>query len=154
MALEPYIYDSSISDYVKLSVDGSFGNPLKTTHNGKYGDVVIVKVFLRNDDSAVYYKDISVYAQDSEGTGIYEDVSYNETGWGVKLKEGNTEPSQAEWDDILWANTISIPDLGSPGTPDTSSYRPFWYLITCPPSSEAQNKKDIQLKVDYIEESV
>jgi hypothetical protein len=152
MSLKPYIYDDP--SYVELSIDGALTTPLKTTHNGKDGDVRVVKVFLRNTSSSVYYKDIQVTPIDSDGADIYEDVEYTQTGWGVKLKQGNTEPSFAEWDDIAWANTIDIPDLGGPGSPDTSTYEPFWYLVTCPPSSNADNKTDIQIKVEYIEEAV
>ena len=95
MALKPYIYENAA--YSELSVDGDQSNPLKTTHSGKDGDIRVVKVFLRNDNATLYYKDIQISPLDSDGDNIYEDVDYDQTGWGVKLRAGNTEPSAAEW---------------------------------------------------------
>jgi len=152
MPLKPYIYEDEA--YSELSIDEAFTNPLKTAHDGKNGSTSVKKVFLRNTDDTKYYTDIRVFAKDSDSDYIYEDIVYNETGWGVKLSEGNSEPSDAEWEDISWGNAISIPNIGSADSGDQSTYRPFWALITCPPSAAAQNKKDIQLVVDYIERAV
>lgn len=129
-------------------------SPITTIHDGKNGDTKSICVYLRNDDNTKWYSNIITSPLDTEEAYPYGDVAYTETGWGVKLKKGSTEPTQAEWDDINWGNQINMDDIGSSGSGDDSTYSPFWFLVSCPPNSEAQNKEDIQLNVSYTENAV
>ena len=128
--------------------------PVSTTHEGKSGDTSSVQLFLKNDDVLLWYSTIVVKSVDSVETGGLDDTIYDETGWGVKLYPGDTEPTGSFWDSLDWGNEISMDDIGESGTSDTTTYYPFWYLITCPPNTDAQTKTNIKIKVEFTENAV
>lgn len=121
-------------------------NPVWTTHDGQTGGIVTLQLYLKNDDVAKWYSNVTVQPIDLVDAYPYGDVGYDETGWGVKLSEGSTEPTIAQWEDIDWGNTITMPDIT-----DAVSYIPFWYLISCPPLIDAKTKTDIVLRTAYTE---
>jgi hypothetical protein len=130
-------------------------SPLATVHDGKTGDVISTQVFVRNDDSDLWFSNIEVLPIDlGEGVAEEGDVSYEDTGWGVKLAVGTEEPTLSMWEDIDWGNTISFSSIGSSVVADTTTYNSFWYMISCPPNTDAQNKDNIVLRVEYTENAV
>lgn len=153
MALKIY-YKNTSGSYVAASQDDVFTNPIWTVHDGKNGDVKTQTLYLRNDESALWYSNIVITPADLDDPGGYDDTSYEDTGWGVKLSQGGTEPTDSEWDDIDWGNSITMSNVGSNAAGNIVTYYPFWYLITCPPNTDAQNKQDIALKVYYTENAV
>lgn len=148
--IKPYYHDDG---YVELSVDEDFSSPLDTVHEGQEIQVKTKQVFLRNDDATKWYKDIVLTPVDLEGIVGDEDVSYDETGWGMKIYPGSTEPSSDEWEALDWGNSISMSDIGSSGSPDTTTYHSFWILITSP-VCDAQNKINLSVKVEFTEMAV
>jgi hypothetical protein len=153
MGLKLY-YKNSSGSFVEASTGDDTSDPVVTTHDGKNGDVKTTDLYLRNDDSAKWYSNIVVLPVDLVDANPYGDVNYSETGWGVKLSSGGTEPTEAEWDDVTWGRQISMSDIGSNSSADTTTYYPFWYLISCPPNTDAQNKDDIILQISYTENAV
>lgn len=154
MALKLY-YKNSSDEYVEASpTTGEAINPISTVHDGKNGDTQSLILYLKNDNSAKWYSNIVIVPYDLINSGIYDDVVYDETGWGVKLSYGGTEPTTYEWDEINWGESISMDNVGSDSLGDTATYYPFWYLVTCPPNTNAQNKTDIVLKLYYTENAV
>ena len=153
MALTIYFRDSNGS--LSLATTGlDLSNPITTSHDGKEGDEKTVLLYVHNDNSAKWYSNIKITPVDLEDANPYGDVAYSETGWGVKLSKGGTEPTEAEWDDIDWGCHIDMDDIGADGLGDATTYYPFWYYISCPPNTNAQNKTDIVLKVEYTENTV
>lgn len=152
MALLIYIKNDD-DTFTAVSTSDDLSSPITTVHDGKNGDTRTVCLYLRNDDSAKWYSNIIVRPIDISGD-LYEDVSYDETGWGVRVNEGGTEPSPSEWSDIDWGDPIDMDNIGSDSLGDTTTYYPFWYMVTCPPNSDAQNKEDICLRVEYTENAV
>ena len=148
------LYYKENDQFVEISSDGDLTNPVVSIHNGKTGDTLTTQLYLRNDDSSLWFSNILIKPLDLEGADPYGDVIYNETGWGVKLSPGSDEPTSGEWEDILWGNEISMSNVASDGTPDTTTYYPFWRLETCPPNTEAQIKVDIVINVNYTENAV
>jgi hypothetical protein len=153
MALKLYFRDSN-SVYSEVTSGGDFTNPITTTHDGKNGDTKTVCLYLRNDNASLWYSNIEILPVDILGADPYGDVGYEETGWGVKLSSEESELTSAEWNDIDWGTYISMDDVGSSGSGDSTTYTPFWYLISCPPNTDAQNKSDIILRVSYTENAV
>ena len=153
MALKVYFRDSN-GLLSEASTGTTLTNPITTTHDGKEGDEKSILLYLRNDDSTKWYSNITITPVDLVDANPYGDVAYDETGWGVKLNKGGTEPTEAEWDDIDWGEVISMDNIGSDGSGDSTTYNPFWYYISCPPNTNAQNKTDIVLKVEYTENTV
>jgi len=140
--------------FVEVTSGDDTTNPVTTTHDGKNGDTRTVCLYLRNDDDTKWYSNIIVKAVDLVDAEPYGDVIYSETGWGVKMSEGGIEPTETEWEDLTWGEEVDMPDIGSDGSDDTTTYFPFWYLISCPPNVPAQNKSDIVLDVEFTENAV
>jgi len=154
MSLKLY-YQNSVGAYVEVTQNDDFTTPIQTIHDGKNGDIKTVELYLHNDGSStLWYSNIQILAEDLVKTNSYDDIYYTETGWGVKLSQGGTEPTETEWNDIEWGDPISMSNIGSNSLADVATYYPFWYLITCPPNTNAQNKQDIVLKVLYTENAV
>jgi hypothetical protein len=153
MGLKLY-YKNSLDAFVEASIGDDTSDPITTTHDGKNGDVATVDLYIRNDDVAKWFSNIIITPQDLIDAFPYGDVNYDETGWGVRLSAGGTEPTEAEWEDINWGEVIIMENVGSNDSADTTTYFPFWYLITCPPNTDAENKEDIILRVDYTENVV
>lgn len=153
MGLGIYFKDSD-GNWSKATIGTDKTNPITTTHDGKDGDTKTITLYLRNDDSSKWYSNVTITPVDRIDANPYGDVGYDETGWGVKLNKGGTEPTQGEWNDIDWGSNISMDNIGSNSAADTATYYPFWYLITCPPNENAKNKSDIILKVEYTENAV
>ena len=153
MALKVYFRDSN-GALSEASTGTTLTNPITTTHDGKEGDEKSILLYLRNDDATKWYSNVTITPVDLIDANPYGDVAYSETGWGVKLNKGGTEPTEAEWDDIDWGEAISMDNVGADGAGDSTTYAPFWYYISCPPNTDAQNKTDIVLKVEYTENTV
>ena len=149
MAIKMY-YKNSNDQFVEVTDT----TPVSTVHNGRDGDIKTVQLYLRNDSLTKWYSNIIVTPIDIVDANPYGDVIYTETGWGVKLSEGSIEPSLEEWTDVVWGEQISMNNIGIVSTADTTTYYPFWYLITCPPNEEVKNKNDIYLKVRFTENAV
>ena len=153
MALKVYFRDSD--GLLSEATNGTdLANPITTTHDGKDGDEKAIILYLRNDDNTLWYSNIKITPLDLVDANPYGDVGYDETGWGVKLNKGGSEPTEAEWDDIDWGYHIDLDNIGSDGIGDSTTYYPFWYLISCPPNTNAENKTDIVLKVEFTENTV
>lgn len=152
MALKLYYKEND--QFVEISSDSAFTNPLVSTHDGKTGDIITTQLFLRNDDSAKWYSNVTIQPYDLTSEVDKDDTDYESTGWGVKLSEGADEPTLAMWDDIDWGEQIDMSDVGSDIAADTSTYAPFWRLISCPPNTDAQVKLNIPLRVEYTENAV
>ena len=153
MGLKLY-YKNSLDVFVEASVGNDVATPVTTTHDGKNGSVATMNLYIRNDDATKWYSNIVVIPVDLVDANPYGDVGYTETGWGVKLNSGGTEPTENEWEDITWGLRISMSDIGSNVAEDITTYFPFWYLISCPPNIDAQNKEDIVLRIEYSENAV
>ena len=154
MSLKLY-YKNSSGSYVEVSSGDTITSPIPTTHDAKNGDTKVTCLYLHNDGTSTkWYSNIAIRPDDIDKVDSYSDVAYDETGWGIRLSPGSTEPTDSEWDDIDWGSDASMSDVGSDSAADVATYYPVWYLITCPPNTDAQNKTDIILKVLYTENAV
>lgn len=153
MGLAVYYKDEN-DQFVEASTDSDFEYPIVTTHDGKKGDIKTIQLYMRNDDAAKWFSNIIVLPVDTVGANPDGDVIYTETGWGVKLSQGASEPASGEWDDITYGAQISMDDIGSDGGSDTTTYFPLWYYITCPPNEDVAIKVDVVLEVSFTENAV
>jgi len=148
------MYRKINDEYSEITYTSDLTNPVFTTHDGQVGGNVSLQLYLKNDESDEWYSNVRIQPVDLVDAYPYGDVVYSETGWGVKLSAGADEPTIAEWEDIAWGNTITMPDVGSTSAGDISTYFPFWYLISCPPNIEAITKTDIVLRTTWTENAV
>jgi hypothetical protein len=148
------LYYREDDQFVKITSDSDLTNPLEIIHNGRTGDTVTTQLYLRNDDATKWFSNVLITPTDLVGADPYGDVIFTETGWGVKLSAGASEPTANEWEDIDWGNTITMSNVGTNSVPDTTTYSPLWHLETCPPNIEAQVKTDLVVTVSYTENAV
>lgn len=147
MALKIY---SSADPGASYSVGGAFTNPLLIVGDGKYGTVTQRKLYLRNNSALNYYTNNEITVVDTVDPD-YVDGSLDIT-W--KLSPGSTQPSDEEWEAIATGNTITLSNLGSSGSPNTSTYLPFWVRTETPRNIEVQTVLDIQLQIGTSEHLV
>lgn len=134
----------------KLSQSGGFTNPLAVTMDGLSGGSYETRLYVRNDDSGFWYENIVVTPIDTTGTSIVDGTD----GYAWKLRAGNTQPTTSEWADIVPAAPISLNDIGSAGSPDTSTYLPFWLRVEIPKNASASTFTDVQLKINATQNNV
>jgi hypothetical protein len=118
--------------------------PVTTTHDGYLGEVVETQLFVRNDDVTEWYEDIRITPVCLDSPS---DIIGTATGHGVKLRAGSTQPTEAEWTAIDYADYIDLDDIGTGSQGDTSTYLPFWYRVECPAGAPADNKENIVLRL-------
>jgi hypothetical protein len=133
-----------------LSVAGAFTSPFTVVLDGKYGGVTQKKLYLRNSDSALWYSLTTILCVDTIDVTIV-DGTKNIT-W--KLSAGNTQPTDDQWAAITTGNTISMANLGGVGSPDTSTYLPFWVRVQIPRNIEVQTILDVKLKINTTQGAV
>jgi len=138
MALGIYLLPSVDA---KISQNGDFTNPFALTFDGRSGGVKQVRLYIRNDDQLLYYTNITLKMQDLSGDDIINRI---DDGFAWKLSEGDVQPTQNDWNNIAAANTISLPDIGANGTPDSSSFLPFWVYVQVPPGLNVQTFNLVQ----------
>ncbi len=147
MALDIY-REVSTGAYSVYKIDGASNDllPITTTHDGVLGEVVEIKLDVRNDSTLEYYQSISVLPV-SKTTP--DETTAIANGHGVKLFAGETQPTEAEWEAIDYGVAVSLANIGSAGSGDTSTYLPFWYRVEVPASALADNKENLILRLSY-----
>ena len=123
---------------------------LVTTHNGYTGGSSERVLYLKNDDAGLYYTHISVEVVFPVFEKAADDL-YTNTGWSVKAKYGSEQPSEEEWNSINVNEAIQLPDIGGDDNADTTTYHPIWIRVYCPGYTDPTIKKDVSLKISYIE---
>jgi hypothetical protein len=152
VALDLYreVSTGAYSIYTRYGVDDGF-LPITTTHDGVLGENIEIQLFVRNDDITEYYEDITVAPV---CTTTPDETLGTANGHGVKLSSGSTQPTEAQWGAIDYANTVSLSNIGSAGNGDTSTYLPFWYRVEVPAGAPADNKENIVLRISYTASAV
>lgn len=140
--------------YTSLPTTGSEverQGPFRSYSDGRLGGAFEQLVYIRNDDVANYYTNLSVGYEEN----IYQDTGeFGETGWGVKYMYGERRPTEAEWDEVASGEPITLPDIGSTLAADTSTYHPIWIRVYCPGNTAAQLRENQLLRVSYLSTNV
>ncbi len=145
MALK--IYEEADPD-TAFSQDGDFTSPFAISFDGRLGGSREVQLFVRNDDATKYYTSITLTVED---TALVNHVDGSETGFEWKLSAGDLQPTAYDWDQITAANTISLPNIGSSGSGDISTYVPFWLYIAIPRNVDIQSIDTISFTLTATE---
>ena len=124
--------------------DGSFTNALSITADGIVGTALHRRYYVRNDDNALWYNNITVQAVVLEGDDI---VTGATEGFRWKLVVGNDEPLEEVWDLTSGGNQIELSDIGEAGTGDITTFLPFWLRIEIPRSSPVKSYQNIGLRI-------
>lgn len=125
--------------------------PLRTIHDGHLGSSQEDIIYLRNDDTAKYYTNLTV----TFNVSSYEDIGpFGTTGWGVKFITGERRPTEAEWDEVRAGDAVAISDIGSTLIADTFTYHPIWVRVICPGGEPAQIRDNQTIEVFFFERNV
>ena len=133
--------------YSDFSIDGDFSNPLTTTHDGKTGSTLEMKLYVgRASGSTSSYERIQVKPVSLTSDNDIDPTGPSQTGWGVKVMAdpGHT-PTETEWSEVDYGAAVDIADISD------NSKLPFWYRIESPAGIRAGNKKNIALVVMFTE---
>jgi hypothetical protein len=126
-------------------------NAIATSHDRGVGEIKEGQLFLRNDDPVKYYTYITMKPENASSIDY---ISFIETGWGVKLKKSTTQPTEAEWAYLDYANTISFDDIANITTPDITTYQSFWYRVECPTGAQQDMIQDILFALYYTSATI
>lgn len=152
MALDIYEYDVENNVYIKHSKDGLLTNPVQSTHDGTNGEVVEKILYLKNDDSNVYYSNLTLQALPLTKTGV-GDLNYPEAFISFKIIAQNSQPTANEWASVNSGNKIAFPDIGESGLGDTG-YKSFWVQVSIPGGTVVQNISDVYIRLEGEENTV
>ena len=143
------IYNDTIPAAV-LSVDGDFTDPFSVTMDGLVGGSTETRLYVRNDSTAYYYTGTTLTPEDTSGGSIVDGTD----GFSWKLRAGNTQPTATEWADIEAGDPIQLNNIGSSGSPDISTYLPFWIRVEIPKNAATSTFTDVQLKINSTQNDV
>jgi hypothetical protein len=119
-----------------FSEDGSLTNPLAMTFDGAEGGVVQRRCYVRNDDVLKTYSGIELTPVDSG-----DDIVDGSTGFSWKLREGDQQPLDAQWDLVTPGNTLEF----SSDISDTNTYLPFWIRVEVPRGASVDSFQGVTL---------
>ena len=139
MALDIYV-----SDDTPLQVAYS-------VHDGVAGSTSDKLLYVRNDDPLVYYTGITVQIE-GEGEGVL--AALVQDGWKIKFIAGSRRPTEAEWDRVVWGEPVSLNDIGTVSSGDTSTYRDFWMRVEASGNQRAGVVSSLSIVVDAVESPV
>jgi len=125
-----------------FSQEGDMSNPLREAFDGSIGGTKETKYYLRNDDSLYNYSGITMTPLETQGRSITDGTD----GYGWKLRVGDTQPTQDEWDLLSYGNTITFDDIS-----DIATYLPFWIKIDIPRGAVIESHEDVILRVNATE---
>ncbi len=152
MALDIYTFDVDNNSFVKHSKNGLLTNPVQTVHDGTNGEVVEKKLYLRNDDSAFYYTNLTLQPVPQSKTAV-DDINYPEAYITFKVIAQNEQPTENQWKSVASGSLVSFSDIGSAGSGDTN-YKPFWILVSVPAGTRVQNISDVSVHLEGEESPV
>ncbi len=135
-----------------ISEGGAHTNDFLIALDGRIGGTIQKKLYLRNDNSAVYYTNGTLTMGSDELGDTYIDGSI---GYSWKLYYGDTQPLDSTWLNIAAGNIMTMSDdLGSVGSPDTTTYLPFWVRVEVPKNVAVRTFTEIQFKLAVDENLV
>jgi hypothetical protein len=152
MAIGLYEYDVNNSQYVEHSRNGILTNPVQTTHDGTNGEVAEKKLYLRNDNAAFYYSNMTIQPLPLTKTGV-GDINYPEAFVTFKIIVQEEQPSANQWRSVQSGSEVTFPNIGVVGSGDTN-YKPFWIQTSVPAGTSVQNISDISIHLEGEENPV
>lgn len=144
------IYETA-SPTANFSEGGTFTNPIQQAFDGITGGVIERRYYVRNNAADNFYTVIQVQPVVISGTDI---VTGPDDGFNWKLIAGDTQPLQAQWDLVTSGNLISLADIGSSGSGDTTTFLPFWIRIEVPIGAAVTSFEGVQLQTTSTENTV
>lgn len=122
------------------------------TVDGRLNTSTSVPIYIRNDDSNLWYRDIRLSLVD--GAGISR-VDGSKEGFSFKLIQKDTPPHLVEWDRIEAGNELTVStELGSGTKSDITTYITVWVRIEVPRGQSIGLIDDIYFNLEATEQVV
>jgi len=137
---------NNVESPIPYSSQQSFTNPLVLSCDGRVGAVLEYRLYLYNDSVSHSYADISIEIDQLDEE---VDLTGGTQGFSLKLKAGDTNPSEEEWKTIAAANSIELPDIS-----DTITFLPFWVRMEVPANVPVRKFRDITLSIVAMEATI
>lgn len=148
MGLKVY---SDVAPESVFSTEGTFDKPLTHSFNGTTGEVVERRYYIRNDDAARWYSNISIQPVIQEGDNIVNGTGSTE-GYSWKVIAGDSQPLEEQWElQGAGAATSFGSNIGSASAGDTTTYLPFWIRIQVPPNAPIASYQGVVLQIETTE---
>ena len=136
------IYDEA-NPNAAFSIGNDFTNPLVATFDGAQGAIQTRRYYVRNDDSAFSYQNITVQPVFVSGDNIIDGTN----GFSWKLIAGDQQPLEEQWNLVTPGNSVDIPDIGTLLSSDISTYEPFWLRLEVPRGASVKSHEGIKLRI-------
>jgi hypothetical protein len=150
--IDIYEYDQGNNVYIKASRDGLQTSPIQTSHDGTNGEVIEKKLYLRNNDTNLYYTALKLTPYPARKVRV-GDVHYPEAFIGFKVIVQDAQPTKNQWLAVEPGNTATVGDIGNTNAGD-NAYKPFWIQVEIPPGTRAQTIADVSINVQADENPV
>lgn len=124
-----------------FSKDGTFSSPLSVALNGALGGVYEQRIYVRNDNVARVYTDITITPVDG-GDNIVDGTD----GFSWKVLSGDQKPLEEQWDLQVAGDGVNVGNLT-----DTNTYLPFWIRVQVPEGADVTSYQGVQLEVEATE---
>ena len=152
MSLNVYTFDEGNNAFNTVSKNGLLTAPVRTSHDGTNGEIVEVKLYLRNNDTNFYYTDIQLTGVPARKVRV-GDLQYPEAFIGFKIIVQDEQPTANQWLAVESGNTAIHPDIGDTNAGD-NSFMPFWVQVQIPPGTRASTINDVSTNVKANENPV
>lgn len=146
--LDIYSYDEFTEQYVAHSYVGGEDTsyPVRSLANPQEANVLIKKLYLRNDDPTKYYTSVSLqYGPEA--------VIANELGFKYKILKQENTPTEADWLTVSSGNEVEFDDIGTESLASLT-FVPFWVRLEIPRSTPQGIYSEARLIITYTESSI
>jgi hypothetical protein len=126
-------------------------SPFRITIEGLIGGCLVKRCYLRNDDPALYFTNITVRFADE--LGLYSSGN-SANDWSRKLIYSIHEPFPEEWEQVENHNSLTFSSIGSTSLADTFSFFPIWVRCSIPAGLREQNITTLPLCVEGTQKLV
>jgi hypothetical protein len=127
-------------------------NLFRVTFDGRIGGAQVYQIYIRNNDPTRWYSDIELSAEDTEAPNL---VDNSTEGYGWKFLSKDIAPTELEWRDIDWGNTLYLADsIGSSSIGDISTFLSVWVRVEVPRGISVQKITDIVFRLAALEHFV
>lgn len=129
-----------VSAYLGTSLERN----LMVAHNRRVLTPVVRTLYIRNEDTSLWYSNVSIYAT-STGVDIYSGAGL----FGMKFYYGSIEPTERVWSGISYNAPARIPTIGAAGAADTS-FKPFYVRMDQSPNLDIGRYGDGLLRMNAV----
>ena len=125
-----------------------FSQPIKTSHDGFAGGSQVKSIGVKSISHEHYYQNIELEISKLANVLVDENTLLSDSGWSIKMKVSEVEPSEEEWAYVIPNTSILLEDIGTELNADTDFLQRVWIRLFCPGNSNPDILES-ELKLKY-----